>query len=122
MRRAVMEDQSLTATAATPAVVTLSVVTLPAEIDATNSSRVEADLAAACVPGVSVVVADLSETTFCDSTGMRALVHAHHLAASLGIEFRLVVTAPAVLRILELTGLMTVLRLYPSTDAAVGGG
>jgi anti-anti-sigma factor len=117
-----MENRPLTATAATPAVVTLSVVTLPIEIDATNSNRVEADLAAACVPGVSVVVADLSDTTFCDSTGMRALVHTQQLAASLGIEFRLVVTAQPVLRILELTGLMTVLRLYPSTDAAVGDG
>ena len=112
-----MENRPMTATTTTR-----PIVTLPAEIDATNSSQVEADLAAACVPGASAVVADLSGTTFCDSSAVRALVHAHQLASSRGIEFRLVVTAYPVLRIFELTGLKEVLRLYPTIDAALGHG
>jgi anti-sigma B factor antagonist len=111
-----MEDRPVTATATTP-----SVVTFPSEIDATNSSRVAADLVDACVPGTSVLVADLSSTTFCDSSALRVLVRADRSAASMGIEFRLVVTSAAVLRALDLTGLKDVLRVYPSLDAAVGG-
>jgi anti-sigma B factor antagonist len=114
-RRAVMENRPMTATAATTLI-----VTLPAEIDATNSPDAYADLVAACTPGTSAVVADLSGTVFCDSSAMRALVHVHQLAASMDIDFRLVVTSPPVRRVLELTGLNSVLRLYPSIEAAVG--
>jgi anti-sigma B factor antagonist len=112
-----MENRPMTATAATS-----PIVTLPAEIDATNASRVESDLAATFVPGVSVVVADLSSTTFCDSSAVRVLVRTHQLASTMGIEFRLVVTSYSVLRVLELTGLNDVLRLYQSVDAAIGPG
>lgn len=112
-----MDNRPMTATTAEP-----SVVTLPAEIDAINSGDVHAQLVAACVPGASVVVADLSSTVFCDSSAVRALVQAHQLAASMGIDFRLVVTAKPVLRVLELTGLLTILRLYPSVEAATGPG
>jgi anti-sigma B factor antagonist len=111
-----MENRPMTATAAA----SLSIVALPAEIDAVNSDRVQADLVAACVPGASTVVADLSGTVFCDSSAVRVLVRTHQLAASMGIEFRLVVTSVPVLRVLELTGLKSVLRLYPSIDGAVG--
>lgn len=111
-----MENRPMTAIAATP-----PIVTLPAEIDASNSSRVEADLAAAFVPGAAAVVADLSSTTFCDSSAVRALVRAHQLGSSLGIEFRLVVTSHSVMRVLELSGLNDLLRLYSSIDAATGG-
>ncbi len=98
---------------------TTPIVPLPAEIDATNSGEVYVDLVAACVPGTSAVVADLSGTNFCDSSAVRELVHVHQLAASMGIDFRLVVTSDAVLRVLELTGLKTVLRVYPSIEAAI---
>ncbi|HET7013304.1 MAG TPA: STAS domain-containing protein [Streptosporangiaceae bacterium] len=111
-----MENRQMTAAAATP-----SIIALPAEIDAINSSSVAADLADACVPGTSVLVADLSSTTFADSSALRVLVRTDQFAASMGIEFRLVVTSAAVLRALELTGLRDVLRLYSSLDDAVGG-
>jgi anti-sigma B factor antagonist len=112
-----MENRPMTATAATP-----PVIMLPAEIDATNSGLVEAELTAACVPGAGVIVVDLSGTDFCDSSALRALVMVDQHAASLGIEFRLVVSTPPVLRVLELTGLRNILRLYPSVEAAISDG
>lgn len=112
-----MDNRPMTAQAAKP-----SIVTLPAEIDAINSGAVQADLVAACVPTASIVVADLSGTVFCDSSAVRALVKAHQLATSLEIEFRLVVTSKPVLRVLELSGLETILRLYPSIESALGEG
>jgi anti-sigma B factor antagonist len=95
------------------------VIRLAAEIDVTNSDRVHSDLAAACLPGLAAVIADLTQTTFCDSSGVRALVQVHKLAASQGTELRLVVTSEAVMRILELSGLTDILRIYPTIEAAI---
>lgn len=108
-----MEDRLVRSTAAPP------IVVLPDEIDVTNSAQVTADLAAACVPGLKAVIADLTRTRFCDSSAVRALVQTHKLAMSLGIDLDVAVTSPMVLRTLELTGLTSVLRLYPSIDAAL---
>lgn len=112
-----MDDRSTTAdAAATP------IVALAKEIDSTNCAQTAADLAFAFGPDVRAVIADLSQTTFCDSSAVRALLQAHMVAASRGAELRLVVTSGAVLRIFELTGLTSTLRLYPSIEAAIGDG
>jgi anti-anti-sigma factor len=68
-----------------------AVVTLPAEIDMGNADSVSADLQAAFAPTVTIVVADLTATTFCDSRGIRALVLAQKHSAASGAELRLVV-------------------------------
>ena len=46
-----------------------TVVVLPEEIDVINARSVGEQLVAAIVPGVTVVVADLSMTTFCNCAG-----------------------------------------------------
>jgi anti-sigma B factor antagonist len=96
-----------------------TVVTLPDEIDAANAESIGEDLQAAFAPGVTVVVADMTATTFCDSLGIRALVWAHKRAAASGAEFRLVVPSARVLRLLALLGLDGWLAIYPSLQAAL---
>ena len=49
-------------------------VTLPTEIDFTNAEEVCDRICAAFQPGIAVVVADLTATTFCDSAGVRHLL------------------------------------------------
>jgi STAS domain len=49
------------------------VVSMPAEIDLANAGRVGEQLCTAASPGVTVIVADLTGTEFCDSAGIRAL-------------------------------------------------
>jgi hypothetical protein len=46
------------------------VVTLPREIDMTNAGRVGEDLKAPFAPGVGLVVADMSGTRLCDTSGI----------------------------------------------------
>ena len=48
---------------------------------------------------------DLSGLTFMDSTGARAIMHAHNRAASLGSRVVILSPTPAVRRVLELMGL-----------------
>jgi len=88
-----------------------AVVVLPAEIDATNASDVRALLAAAARPGVQVVIADMTGTVFCDTSGVRAFVLAHQRAASDGTELRLLRPCVNVMRVLELTGLDQMLTI-----------
>ena len=99
-----------------------AVVVLPAEIDVTNSELAFGLLAAALTPGVPLVIADLTATSFCDTSGVRALVQAHQQAGLSGAQLRLAI-APggSVRRVLELTGLGRVLNVYPGLDEAIAG-
>lgn len=95
-----------TATGAGPQTVA---VTLPAEIDMASAGRAGQDLRAAFAPGDRVVVADISGTRFCDSSGIHALVQAHQQASAAGAELRVVPSAPV----------LRVLAIYPSLHQAL---
>jgi anti-sigma B factor antagonist len=99
-----------------------SVVTLPAEIDVSNSNLVQAALADALASMPKVVIADGTGTGFCDCSAIAALVVVHRQAASAGAQLRVVVTSAAMRRVLDLTGADRVLRIYPSLDDAQADG
>lgn len=97
------------------------VVVLPTEIDATNSEQVHDQLVAALAPGVDVVIADMTSTSFCDSSGVHALVFAHEAAVTRGIRLRLAVPRDgSVPRVLQLIGVGRVLSIYSSLAEAIG--
>ncbi len=93
------------------------VVSAPAEIDITNADDLRAALLEAARRDGSYVV-DMSQTRFCDSAGLHALVDAHRQAKGQGGQVVLAVSGTAVLRVLELTGADQVLRVFPG---ATGG-
>ena len=77
-----------------------------------------ASLGCALTTGAMIVIADMTGTRFCDSMGLRALVLAHKRAVAHNTALRLVITSANVLRVLAITKLDTVLRIYPGLDAA----
>ena len=85
-----------------------------------NDRGVSQQLGCALASGAAVVVADMRATRFCNSTGLRALVLAHKQATADSIQLRLVITSADVLRVMAITQLDTVLRIYPSLEAAGG--
>jgi anti-sigma B factor antagonist len=95
------------------------IVVLPAEIDIANAAQVGDDLLAALGAGAAVVIADMTLTEFCDSSGIRYLLIAHDRAIASTAELRLVITSAAVLRVLQTIGLDRLLRIYPSLHAAL---
>lgn len=95
------------------------IVALPAEIDIGNSERVGQDLCAAARPGIAVVIADMSQTQYCDSSAVRSLMLAHDTAVRNNAELRLVIPSAAVLRILSVLGFDRLLHIYPSLSAAL---
>ena len=92
---------------------------MPTEIDITNARRLCGEVGAALISGATVVVADMTATTFCDSSGARILVLAWEQAAVNGIDLRIVVPSAAVRRGFALTGLDGFLPFCPSLSAAL---
>jgi anti-sigma B factor antagonist len=96
------------------------VVVLPAEIDVTNSELVHDKLVAALTPGVGVVVADMTSTAFCDSSGVHAVIFANEAAAARGVQMRIAVSPEgSVRRVLQLIGVASVVPVYPSLAEAM---
>jgi anti-anti-sigma factor len=93
-----------------------AVITMPGEIDVTNSEQAERALLAALGRPAAILIIDMSETAFCDSAGVQAIVVAHRRAAAIGKQLRLV--APAVERILTLVGIGEIIPMYPTLAAA----
>ena len=92
-----------------------AVVTMPAEIDATNADRASEVLLAAASQGPAVLIVDMSQTTFCDSAGVQAIIVAYRQAT--GTQFRLVATGVA--RIMNLVGIGEIMAIDPTLDAAL---
>jgi anti-sigma B factor antagonist len=99
----------------------VAVVTLPAEIDVTNADAIREELLAVLNQGAVLLVADMSTTDFCDSSGVSALVRVFRHAATSATALRLVVTMPAVLRVLSITGVDRLVDVYPSVAASLAG-
>jgi anti-sigma B factor antagonist len=97
----------------------VAVITLPAEVDVSKAEQVGQDLAAALAQGASLVIADMSTTTFCDSAGVTALVRAVRKANASGAGLRVATSAPAVTRVLGITGVDRLIEIYPSVAAAM---
>jgi anti-sigma B factor antagonist len=98
----------------------VAVISLPAEIDVSNADQVREDLLSVINHGATLLVVDMSATTFCDSSGVSALVRAFKRATAGAAGMRLVISAPAVHRILAITGIDRLIDIYPSVAAAMG--
>jgi anti-sigma B factor antagonist len=96
-----------------------AVITMPAEIDAANADQVREALLSATRPEVPVLVIDLTGTTFCDSSGVHAVITAYRQAAETGTQLRLVATK--VRRIFTVIGADQLMPIYPALEAALAG-
>jgi anti-sigma B factor antagonist len=94
-------------------------MTLPAEVDVSNAEQIHQDLHAVVEQDASLVIADMSATTFCDSAGITALVRAVRTATASGTGLRVAASAPAVTRVLAITGVDRLIEIYPSVAAAM---
>jgi anti-sigma B factor antagonist len=95
------------------------IVALPAEIDIGNAQQVGNELIGAFRSGVTVVIADMTRTKFCDSSAVRGLLLANDKAVASSAELRLAIESAAVLRALTVMGVSGMLAIYPSMAAAL---
>ena len=84
---------------------TVRIIRLKGELDLDTANRSRESLeSAVSTTATSTIIVDLSELTFCDSSGIRALLALHRLAADAGHEFRVREPTRAVAQVLNLTG------------------
>jgi anti-sigma B factor antagonist len=95
------------------------VVAAPEEIDITNAPDLRSALLAAAADRPGTIVADLTRTRFCDSSGLHALLAAHKRAQADGGELLLVIPDAAVLRIFALTCIDRMIPSFTSLDDAL---
>lgn len=95
------------------------VYTLKGSLDFETAPSLRAALIEAADEGKHDIVVDLMHLEFLDSSGLGALIGAHKRALENGGRVRLIVTPGPIERLFEITGLMNVLAVYPSTEAAL---
>jgi anti-sigma B factor antagonist len=95
------------------------VVAAPEEIDITNAEELRAALLEAAAHGHATFVADLTQTQFCDSSGLHALLAAHKRAQAEGGEMLLVVCGTAVLRVFAITSVDHMIRNFRTLEEAL---
>jgi anti-sigma B factor antagonist len=95
-------------------------IALEGEHDLTTAPEIRAALDQVSAPGTSVVV-DLSGATFIDSSVVHCLVDADRAVRSADGERLCIVAPPGSIpcRVLEITGLLTVLPVHDDRDAAL---
>jgi anti-anti-sigma factor len=97
-----------------------AIVTMPAEIDMTNSSDVSDLLAAVVRQSPEVITADMTATMFCDSAGVSALARAYELVAAGGAELRLALGGSPAARVIQLIGLDQIMLVYHDVQQSLG--
>ena len=95
------------------------VVAAPEEIDITSAPALRSALLEAAAHGHGTLVADLTRTQFCDSSGLHTLLAAHKRATAEGGEMLLVIPGTTVLRVFALTGMDTVIPNFTSLAGAL---
>ena len=95
------------------------VVAAPEEIDITNAPELRAALLEAAAHGHGTLVADLTRTRFCDSSGLHTLLAAHKRAQADGGQVLLVIGGTAVLRVFAITCMDRMIPNFTSLEEAL---
>ena len=93
------------------------VLHLTGELDLASSSIFERALEAPEVTSAPLLVLDLDELKFVDSTGLRVILLAHDGARGRGQEFAITEGSPQVQRLLSITSVAEHMQVIASPDA-----
>ena len=91
-----------------------AVVVAPVELDFASAPGFARGLDAALTAGVDLVVADLGSTTFCDSSGLKVLVHAARRAKAHGQRLEVRNPSRMLCRMAGIVGAASLLGLPPA--------
>ena len=97
-------------------------ISVSGELDLASSPALDEELERVAEYGAEVVVVDLRELEFMDSTGLSVLVRAHQRAEEQGRHLGLVNGSQQVKRLLTLTGVAERLVLADTPEELLDGG
>ena len=96
-------------------------LTVSGELDLRTSPELEERLARMWNSNAELVILDLRQIEFMDSTGLRVLLGAHQRAQETGRRFALVRGADQVERVLTLTGVRDLLTVVDAPEELLAG-
>ncbi|POM25960.1 Anti-sigma-B factor antagonist [Actinomadura rubteroloni] len=96
-----------------------TVVEVRGELDLVSRDRFEETMLDVVETGQALIV-DMHDVTFCDSTGLNAVVGANRRAAGAGVPLVLVALTERVRRIFHITAVDRFIPVYDSLEEAVG--
>lgn len=97
-----------------------TVIAVSGELDLASSPALQEELDRVAASDSEVLIIDLRELDFMDSTGLSVLVRAHQRAEEQGLELAMVKGSQQVQRLLNLTGVADRLRLLDSPEELTG--
>jgi anti-anti-sigma factor len=92
----------------------VTTLTLSGELDLVSSPALEQELEHASASDCDVILLDLRELEFMDSTGLHVLIKAHQQAQDAGRNLVLTKGGDQVQRLLDLTGVAELMRIVDS--------
>ena len=95
------------------------VITASGDLDAATAPRLRDELTRASSEGADEIVVDLLRVPFVDSVALGVLVEASKHTTARGGVFRVVSDDRRIARVIEISGLARVLRLYPTLREAL---
>lgn len=98
-----------------------AVVSLAGELDIVSAPQLEDVVSAVLAGGAQHIVLDLTELTFCDSTGISVFVKTNNSCATAGGFLRLAQPSGHVARVLAIVGLLDAFPTYSTLAAAIRG-
>jgi anti-sigma B factor antagonist len=96
-----------------------SVVKVVGELDVATAPLLQARLESAIDRGNPVVVVDLLDVTFIDSTALGVLIGCLKQSKAIGATLRIVASAPRILKVFEITGLTELFSILSTVDEAL---
>jgi len=93
-----------------------AVLSLRGELDLASAPLLQAELDSSQIESASMLVLDLEELTFIDSTGLRVLLTAYEHSQGRGQEFAVTQGSPQVQRLLSITGVGEHLHIVAPGD------
>ena len=96
-----------------------AVLQVSGEVDANTAPMLREQIRELAAKGAVHLIADLGQVGFLDSTGLGTLVGGLKRLREAGGSLTLVITAPRILRLFQITGLTKVLAIQPSVPEAI---
>ncbi len=97
------------------------VVAVAGELDALSAPQLDEHLTEVLAESPSLVVMDLTEVDFLDSTGLGVLIKALTHLRETGGELAVVATSPRILKVLTITGMDQIMSVGESVAAVTPG-
>lgn len=99
----------------------VALIAVSGELDIASAPELDQALEQIHPELTKLVIVDLRELEFMDSTGLSIIVHAHQRLAERDCELTLIKGPPQVQRLLDLTGVAERLRVVAEPDQLLNG-